>query len=314
MVNIRFSPAVFAFIIALGTSSVFAQKSSTSPDVSVNTTVTVMGPKFTAPPVNQQDVSVYEGKMRLNVTNWIPTRQSRAPLQLAILIDNSASEIGVGSQLRDIGAFITAQPRNTQVGVFYAMNGTVDVASPFSADHAAVAKTLRLPLGLRAGDSPSVYISLSDLVKNHWKPSGGPREVLLISNGVDRLDRGPESLYVQNAIEDVQKAGVIVHTIFTGSSVGFAESLHGQYAQSNLEELTAGTGGYEFYEGITPPVSFHPYLEQLNQVLQHQYVLTFDIPASEKKSGDLRGIDVRIEQRNLDVKYPKQVFVPGTAK
>ncbi len=35
------------------------------------------------------------------------------------------------------------------------------------------------------------------------------------------------------------------------------------------------------------------------------------MPVSEKKNGELRGIDVHIEQRDLEIKYPKQVFVPG---
>ena len=292
--------------------SAYAQGPSASSNASVSTTVTVLGPKFTpAPPVSKGDVSVYDGKTRLQVTNWISARANAAALQLAIMIDNSASELGVGSQLGDIASFIRSQSRNTAVGVFYAVNGTVQVASTFSTDHDAVAKTLRPPLGLAAGDSPSIYVSLSDLVKNRWKPSGARHEVLLISDGVDGLDPGPDSLYVHNAIEDVQKAGVVVHTVYTGSSIRFAETFRGQYAQSNLEELTSGSGGFGFYEGISPPVSYHPFLQQLNQVLQNQYVLTFSMPVREKKNGELRGIDVHIEQRNLEIKYPKQVFVPG---
>lgn len=310
---------IFSTLMLVAALSSQAKRPATDANVPITTTVTVLGPKFTAPPaISKQDVTVYDGKTRLDVTNWIPAQDAGAALQLAVLIDNSASEVGVGSQLRDIAAFINSQSRNTAVGVFYAVNGTVQVASPFSTDHAAVAKTLRPPLGLRAGSSPSVYLSLSDLVKHHWMSGGaasaGRREVLLVSNGVDQLDRGPESPYVQEAISDMQKAGVIVHTIYTGGSLRFGESLHGQYAQSNLEELTSGSGGYGFFEGVSAPVSFAPFLQQLNQVLRNQYVLTFLAPASEKEKGDLREIEVRIEQRNLEVKYPKQVLIPAAAK
>jgi hypothetical protein len=318
-----FTATLFSTLILLAAVSSPAKAPVTGASVPVTTTVTVLGPKFTAPPaISKQDVTVYDGKTRLDVTKWISAQDTSAALQLAVLIDNDASELGVGSQLRDIAAFINSQSRNTAVGVFYAMNGTVQVASPFSTDHGAVAKTLRPPLGLRAGSSPSIYLSLSDLVKNHWTsggpssagPSAGRREVLLVSNGVDQLDRGPESPYVREAIDDMQKAGVIVHTIYTGGSLRFDASLHGEYAQSNLEELTNGSGGYGFFEGISTPVSFSPFLEQLNQVLRNQYVLTFMVPGSEKEKGDLREIEVRIEQRNIEVKYPKQMLVPAAPK
>ncbi len=247
----------------------------------------------------------------MQVTNWIPARENAAALQLALVIDNSASELGVDRNWATSRRASRSQSGNTAIGVFYAVNGTVQIASPFSTDHDAVAKTLRPPLGVAAGDSPSIYVSLSDLVKNRWKPSGGRREVLLISDGVDGLDPGPDSLYTSQSIEEVQKAGVVVHTVYTGSSIRFAATFRGQYAQANLEELTSGSGGFGFYEGISPPVSYHPFLQELNQVLQNQYVLTFRMPVREKKNGELRGIDVHIEQRNLEIKYPKQVFVPG---
>lgn len=317
-----FAPFILCAIVSAAP-SVFSQANSSSSAAStantattpVTTTVTVLGPKFTAaPPIPKQDVSAYSGKERLNVTKWVPAQGPNGALQLAVVIDNDASQIGVGSQLTDIKNFISLQSKNTAIGVFYAMYGSVEVASPFSTDHAAIAKSLRPPLGLRSGESPSIYLSLSELVKKHW-PSGAPRrEVLLISNGVDELDRGPQSPYVQAAVEDLEKAGVVVHTIYTGGSFRFGASLHGQYAQANLEELTQGTGGYGFFEGITAPVSFAPFLNQLNTVLHNQYLMTIAMPPSRKDKAERVGIEVRLEERNLEVKYPKQVLVPGTPK
>jgi len=304
----------FAFAILLsGTPQARAQDRTPS-KVPITTTVTVLGPKFTTPPpITKDDISVYSGKTRWDVLDWSPAQGEKGSLQLAIVIDNSASQTAVGTQLNDVAAFIRLQPRSTAVGVFYAVDGTVQAASNFSTNHNAVAKTLRMPLGLRAGDSPSIYLSVSELVKRHWPETRGRREILLISNGVDRLERGPESPYVQAAIEDVQKAGVTVHTIYTGTSLRFGESFRGQYAQQNLEEITSGSGGEAFFEGLITPVSFAPYLRQLDMVLHNQYLLTFAVPRSNKKNGELRQIQVRAEQRNVQLKYPKQVPVPGPA-
>ncbi len=284
-----------------------------TPKIPLTTTVTVLGPKFTAPPpVARQDLIVTSDKKRLDVINWVPAQGGKAPLQLAIIIDNSASQLGVGTQLNDIAGFILQQPRSTAVGVFYAMNGTVQTASNFSTNHEAAAKTLRLPFGRGAGDSPSVYLSLSDLVKNRWPASGARRDVLLISSGVDRLDRGPESPYVSAAIEDSQKAGVVVHAIYT-DGVRFGETLHGQFAQGNLVQLTDQSGGFNFFEGISTPVSFSPYLKQLDMVLHNQFLLTFAMPQTNKSKAELRPLEIRTEQHNVQLKYPKQVLVPGQA-
>jgi hypothetical protein len=312
-----YTPSLLLFFLAFATVAPARAKSQPSSDgsqVPVTTTVTVLGPKFTAPPpLTKEDILVYSGKTRLQTINWVPAQAQKAPLELAIVIDNSASQFGVGSQINDLAGFISLLSKSTAVGVFYAMDGTVQTASPFTTNHDAAAKSLRLPFGRGAGDSPSVYLSLSDLVKNRWPVTGARREVLLISSGVDRLDRGPQSPYVAASIEDVQKAGVEVHAIYT-DGVRFGETLRGQFAQSNLVMLTEGSGGYNFFEGVSTPVSFTPFLKQLDMVLHNQYLLTFAIDRSKKPKGELRSIEIRTEQRNVDFKYPKQVLVLGEVK
>jgi hypothetical protein len=315
MLNLKwFVPVALVFGVVVYPAGARAGQSLASEgQVSVTTTVTILGPKFTRPsPISKNDVVVYTGKTRLDVVHWVPIRKETVPLQLAVVIDNDASNIGVGSQLQEIGAFIRSQARNTSVGLFYAVNGTVENASPFSTNHEATAKALRPPVGLREGESPSVYVSISDLLKNHWPATGGRRELLLISTGVDHLDPGPDSLYVHAAIDNAEKAGVVVHTIFTGTSLAFGTSFRGDYAQQNLANITGGTGGFNFYEGLITPVSFAPYLRQLNTVLNNQYLLTFAIDPSKKREGELHEISVRTEERNLQIKYPKQVLVPGS--
>jgi hypothetical protein len=297
--------------IAVQTRAAGRAADQTAARVPVTTTVTVLGPKFTAPPpLTRQDINAFSGKTKLDVLNWVPAQASRAPLQLAVVIDNAASQTNVATQLGQISSFVRQQPRSTAVGIFYAENGTVQVASNFTTDHEAAAKTLRMPIGLRAGASPSVYLSLSDLVKNKWPVSGARREVLLIASGVDQLDRGPQSPYVDAAIEDMQKSGVVVHAIYV-DGVRFGETLRGQFAQDNLVQLAQGSGGYDLYEGITTPVSFAPYLQQLDMVLHNQYQLTVAMPGTDKKKGELKPLDIKLEQRNVELKYPKQVLVPG---
>jgi hypothetical protein len=289
-------------------------RAQSSPKVSITTIVTVLGPKFTAAPeIAKEDVVVFSGKTRLDVTDWVPAQGQNGGLQLAVLIDNSTNRFGVGTQLNEVADFIAQQPEGTEVGVFYAVSGTVQAASPFSRDYGAAGKTLRSPTSPRADNSPSVYMSLSDLVNHKWQPTGGRREILLISSGADGMNRGPESPYVQAAIEDTQKAGVVVYAMYTFGG-GIDQSMSGQYAQSNLKELAESSGGYNLFEGNTTPMSYVSYLKLLDAALRHQYRLTFTIEPKYKAKGELREIKIRTEQHHVDFKYSKMVFVPGTAR
>ncbi|MGH9447621.1 MAG: hypothetical protein ACRD3O_18110, partial [Terriglobia bacterium] len=113
--------------------------------------------------INREDVRVYKGKQRLEVTGWQPATGRNAALGLFILIDETNST-SLGSQLGDIRDFINALPSTASVGIGYMANATVKIAQNFTNDHASAAKAVRLPLGTTSAmDSP--YLSLMDLIK-----------------------------------------------------------------------------------------------------------------------------------------------------
>ena len=301
--------AAAIFLIALP-SLVFAQGTASS--VSVTTVVTVMGSNHSAPPaIAKEDVNVTEGKTRLNVTGWAPVQSSgHGHLQLAILIDNALRTSIEGQQIDDLRNFITSLPPSTSVGVFYGMNGAAEPAAPFSTNHQAVAEKLRLSMGRSGGDSPSIYLSLADLV-SHWEPQASTRrEVLLLSSGVDALNPGVEDPYFDSTLDKVQSAGVVVHTIYDGSN-RFGSTFRGDISQGKLAQITSESGGEGFFDGTGAPVSIAPYLNRLNQILANQYLLTFTTARSKHEKGELRSIEIRLEQRDVKVSYPKRILVPG---
>ena len=96
------------------------QAASSAGTVPVTTVVTVLGPKFNAPPpVGREDIIVHSGKARVDVTGWVPAQGEHAGLELAILIDEAVST-DIGLQFKDLAAFITAQQKTTKLGIFYA--------------------------------------------------------------------------------------------------------------------------------------------------------------------------------------------------
>lgn len=116
--------------------------------------------------------------------------------------------------------------------------------------------------------------------------------------------------YLDQAIADAQKAGVVFHSIFTGPT-RLGRSFRGEIAQSNLSRITSETGGAAFFEGLSTPISFAPYLNQLDMILRNQYWLTVNVERSKKKKGELESFSVKTEQRNVAIQAPKQIFVPG---
>ena len=276
----------------------------------VTTVVTVLGPKYTPPPaLGKADISVFEKKEKQKVTSWVPAQGDKAGLELAIVIDDvDASDLGL--QFADISNFIKAQPKSTGVGIFYARNGTVQPASQFSTDHDAVAKSLRLPLG-RGAAYTSIYLSVMDLIKN-WPVTGARREILLLADGIDRFRGDPFSPDVTATYETAQKAGVIIHALFTSGVDRVSRNFFrvGQ-GQSNLAQISDATGGESFFQGTQTPISFAPFLAQLEMVLKNQYWLSWPTGRSNKAKGELRSFRVTTEIGNVEIAAPQRIFVPG---
>lgn len=298
-------------VVSLLAMPALARAQNGSSSGSITTVVTALGPNYTAPPaISKDDVSVYSKKAKLNITGWEPAKGGPGQLQLAILIDDAVSPRAIGLQFNDLKDFIEQQPADTQVGLFYAQYGSFTTAAKFSTDHQEVASKLHLPFGRRSGASPSIYLSISDLAKK-WpgNPEAPRREVLVLTSGMDLLEPGVQDPYFDAAVTNVQKYGVIVHSMYIGP-LRLGLSFFGMIAQGNLGQITSDSGGDAFFEGVSTPVSFKPFLNQLDTLLQNQYLVSFE-PPDGAKPGRLMPIAVRVEQRDVKLLYPRNVLVPG---
>jgi VWFA-related protein len=258
--------------------------------------------------VPRQTISVYENRKLQEVAGWVPLRGERSGLQLVVLLDDS-SRGNLGLQLNDIRNFLNGLPPTAQVAIGYMRNGTPNLVQNFTRDHAQAAKSLRLPSGI-AGTNGSPYFCLSDLVK-HW-PGGDSnvrREVIMVTDGVDRYSGArfdPNNPYVQAATSDAQKAGVIVYSIYYRDAGRYDRSLFvTNGGQNYLTQVSDATGGKVYLEGLGNPVSFAPFLSDIQRKLQNQYELSF---TSTAKPG-LQQIRVKTSQPNTSLEYPSRVPV-----
>jgi hypothetical protein len=167
-----------------------------------------------------------------------------------------------------------------------------------------------MPFGY-TGAYSSLYLSVMDLI-SRWPVTGARREMLIIADGIDRLRGDPFSPDVDRTVERAQRAGIILHTLYASGVGRFSRSFtHVGWGQSNLTKIADGTGGEAFFQGLQTPISFAPFLEQLDMVLKNQYWLSFSTDRSKKPKGELRTFRVRTEQRNVEISAADKIFVPG---
>jgi hypothetical protein len=291
-----------------------AKKATTAAATPARMTVTlqVLGDNKRTPEVTSDDVVVWQGKQRLQVTGFTPAREGRGALDLFILIDD-ASHPSLGIQLDDLRAFINAQPPTTSVGVGYMRNGTVQIAQNFTTDHSRAAKALRLPIA-STGAYGSPYLSVIDLMKR-WPESQNRREVVMVTDGIDRFRGGPRYRGLRYTSPDVdaasriaQRTGTIIDTIFTRGvgrlSNNYWEITNGQ---NSIAKLSEETGGNSFYLGTQNPVSFKPYLGSIQMALDNQYLLEFEASPGQKSA--LQRVKLTTEVAGVELASADNVWV-----
>lgn len=240
--------------------------------------VTAEGHKDSAPPeIARSEVMASIENQRALVTGWTSTRDTGT--ELWVLIDDG-TDANVSLQFDELRKFMLDQPSGTKIGVGYLRNGSVMATQALTADHALAAKALRLPLST-AGISSSPYMAITELI-HKWPATDQAREVLLISSGIDSFfGAGPDNPYLTRAIDTAQRASVVVYSIYYGTTGHFGHSFWQiNWGQNYLSQISDETGGEFFWQGNQNPVSFAPYLRQLNEHLNAQHVLTFQPPPS----------------------------------
>ncbi|MGB7848095.1 MAG: hypothetical protein WBL63_20965 [Candidatus Acidiferrum sp.] len=296
--------------MTLGLQAAVSRETAPAGAVPVHMVVTVEARRGAeVPDIKPQDVTVRQGKERVQVTDWVPLRVERAGLELFVLLDDASTPTSLGLQLEDLRQFINSQPETTSIGVGYMRDGTVDIAQNLTTDHAQAAQALRLPLGT-VGAMASPYLSIGDLIKR-WPESKVRREILVISDGIDRFGGvGPANPYVDTAIEQAQRAGIIIYAIYATGVGHYGHTFWRFYwGQNYLSEMASETGGEAYFLGYENPVSFAPYLEDLARRLSHQYLLTF--LAKPEKKPSLQSVKLRTEVPNAELVAADRVYVPS---
>jgi hypothetical protein len=309
--NVRMKSRFLLLALLVCALPVFAQSGDYVP---ASTVVTAIPKNGEAAGLQRQNIKVTADRKESQVTAWRPYQGQNAGLEFVVLLDDSARQ-SIGLQFNDLAKFLQSLPPTALTGVAYMQNGRAVFAQNLTADHALAAKALRQPQGVPGG-SASPYFCLSDLAK-HW-PVQDPkhrREVLMITDGFDpyypRYD--PQDPYLQAAISDAQRAGLIVYSIYYRNAGRFSSTTYATDAGQNLlTQLTEATGGRLYWQGLSNPVSFQPFLDDLGKRLANQYELGFTVPARAK--AELVDLKVKAGVNNVSISAPQRVLVGGATQ
>lgn len=300
----------FLLILCLAPAVCAQDAQSSSPDLARVIITAVASSGKVVPSLGRWDVSVHVDKKPCPVADLSPMGSSVEKLQLAVLIDQS-STTRLGQQLKELSQFIDALPPDSNIAVAYAMNGTAMMQQTFTTNRVAVNKALHLTTGPSAGNT-AIYEAFASLTKR-WPRNTIRREVLLISDGIDdtygRQQTEPgQNPSLERAIQLAQQENITVFSIFVGSGRATGNEFLNLNGQGSLADLTTSTGGYAFSQGTQTPISFRPFLDDLQKMLGHQYLLTFR-PAPSRKLG-YHDLKVAVEIPHVKLLTPTRICLP----
>jgi len=307
MRSFRFAAVVAAAILA-ASAPAFSASSETGEGQAV-VTVLARGNSESTPRIQTQDLQVKINGKLSSVAGWDALRGEQSPLELVILIDSGARS-SLGTQEREIQAFVKDLPAHTRAAIAYMENGRAVFSSPLSSDPVQVAREFHIP-GSMPGQSGSPYFCLSDLAKN-WpsRDHTARREVVMITDGVDNYNPvyDPNDPYVQAAIQDSVRAGLVVFSIYW-TDIGRADSSLSvsNGGQSLLQQVVEDTGGVSYWQGTGNPVSFESYFKDLRVRFDNQYRLGFS--ATLKGGPQVEGMNLKVGGPAAKVTAPKLVLV-----
>ena len=230
---------------------------------------------------------------------------TNSPITLAVLIQEDLVP-SVGNEIKDLADFIRQLPKGSRVMVGYLRTGSLQVKQRFTTDLERAASSLRPPTGSATNSPYNPYVEVIEALKRFEGQPLGRRAILLVSDGLD-ISRGvdssspTQSVDLQRAVNESQRRGVAIYGFYAPTIVAASNPALVSNAQSSLLRLSDETGGLAFFQGTGAPVSFVPFIRELDTSLQKQAALTF---LSTHLGKGFHKIEVKSSTPGVRVAYP----------
>jgi len=228
-----------------------------------------------------------------------------SPVTLAILIQDDLVP-SVGTEIRSLADFVRGLPKGSRVMIGYLRTGSLQVRQKFTNDLEKAAKSLRPPTGFTSASPYNPYVEVIEALKKFDAQPLGRRAILLVSDGLD-ISRGfdssspTQSIDLQRAVNESQRRSVAIYGFYAPTQTAAANPILITNAQSSLLRLSNETGGMAFFQGTGAPVSFAPFIRELDVSLQKQTALTF--LSTHLKKG-FHKLEIKSSTPGVKVSYP----------
>lgn len=230
-----------------------------------------------------------------------------SPMTLAVLIQDGV-EPSIGNEMKGVGEFIRSLPEGSRVFVGYIRAGSLEVRQKFTTDLERAANSLRPPISFASAAPGNPYTEIVDSLKRFEAQPAGRRAMLVVSDGLD-YSRGfdtvsvVQSIDLQRAINEAQRRGVAIYSLFAPSVITAVRTNHllAAGAQSSLERLSQETGGRAYFQGLEAPVSFDPFLKDVSASLTRQLAVTY-LSTNTKKG--FHRIEITTDRDDIEISYP----------
>ena len=242
-----------------------------------------------------------DGELQREVSRRTPLD---SPMTLAILFqDDLVSSVSV--ETRNIANFIRNEPGGDRVMVAYIRPGSLDVRRKFTNELDKAAQSVRAPLSLASAGAYNPYVEIIEGLRRFDSQPMGRRAMIVVSDGID-ISRGADSstpsqsLDLQRAITEAQRRSVAIYSIFAPPAAPTlaALTLNGQ---SCLQRLSDETGGRAFFQGSAAPVSFDPFLKEIDQLLNLQIAYTY---LSTHTNKGFHKLEIKPLDRDVEIRHP----------
>jgi VWFA-related protein len=230
--------------------------------------------------------------------------RAESPMWLAILIQDDLVS-SIATETRGLAKFVSQLPAGSRVMIGNIRTGSLEVRRKFTADLDRAAKSLRPPMGLASSSPFNPYVEIIEALHRFDSQPLGRRAIIVVSDGLD-VSRGADSsgptqsLDLQRAINEAQRRSVAVYSIFAPSTGSIAALLN-LNGQSCLQRLSSETGGRAFFQGTGAPVSFDPFLKEIDESLNGQIALTY---LSTHAGKGFHRLDIKPVEGDFELRHP----------
>ena len=300
----RISRLVLVGAIASLAGSAFAQDSraprGTPKPVTVPVSIRLRGPA----PVEMKFVDFIlreDGELQREISR---RSQVDSPMTLAILFqDDLVSSVAV--EIKNMANFIRNEPGGDRAMVAYIRPGSLEVRRKFTNELDKAAQSIRAPQSLASAGAYNPYVEIIEGLRRFDSQPMGRRAMIVVSDGID-VARGvdsstpSQSLDLQRAISEAQRRGVAIYSIFAPPAAATMAGLT-LNGQSCLQRLSDETGGRAFFQGSAAPVSFDPFLKEIDQLLKLQIAYTY---LSTHTNKGFHKLEIKPLDRDVEIRHP----------